>query len=186
MEKRNALYHHTMTYGAILGTIQIIMFLVMYFSNIMLDTLPRIIIIGLLTYAVIISFMIYGARSYRDKLNEGAISYGEAIVVSMLILVFASILSNFFTLIFNKFIDSDYQTKVFESYKNWYYNFMVRNQISEEQIEQMMNKFEQQQPNENVIITFLKSIFASGIIGFVISLITSAFIKRVPNPFNQQ
>jgi uncharacterized membrane protein (DUF106 family) len=182
MEKKTSLLQFTMTYGLILGIGLIIFSLILYIAGIMPTNLKRILLIALVNLALMITFVSIGTRTYRDKLLGGAISYGNAFITGLLIVVFSAILTAFFSLIFTTIIDPEYMNKVFEATKNWTMDYMSNLGVPESQIDKSLERIEKQQANYTPIGNFFKGIYTSAIMGTIISLITSAFIKKTPNP----
>jgi len=182
MEKKSSLLQFTMTYGAILGVVSIIISLLLYISGFMPFNIKRLLLIGLISIIIMIVFIVRGTKSYRDKVLEGSISYGQALMVGLLIVVFATILSSFYNLIFNLFIDPEYNNRLLEATKNWTYDFMNNMGVPDAQIEEQIERIEKQQANATPMKSFFQSIYFSVIFGFILSLITSAFIKKARNP----
>jgi hypothetical protein len=182
MEKKSSLLQLTMTYGAILGIISVIFSLILYIAGYMPYNFKRIILVGLISLALMIVFVVAGTKAYRDKVLGGTISYGQALLAGLLIVVFSTVIGSFYTLIFNLYIDPEYLNKVMDASKDWTYEFMNNMGTPDAQIEDAMEKIERQQANSTPLKTFFQSLYTSAIFGFVLSLITSAFIKKSPNP----
>jgi predicted PurR-regulated permease PerM len=123
-----------------------------------------------------------GSKAYRDKVLGGTISYGNAFLAGLLIVIFSSIITGFYTLIFNTIIDPEYMDKVFEATKNWTADYLNSMGLPDSQIDSSIEKIEKQQANYNALKAFFTSIAWSSVFGVVISLITSAFVKKNPNP----
>ena len=182
MEKKTSLWQFTMTYGAILGIVSIIFSIILYITGFMPYNFKRIILTAIIGFTIMIIFIVVGTKTYRDKVLGGTISYGKALITGMLIVVFSTILGSFYNLIFNMFIDPEYTNKVFEATKSWMYDYMNNMGVPDGQIEQAIDGIEEQQANYTPLKSFFQSLYFSVIVGFVLSLITSAFIKKNPNP----
>jgi uncharacterized membrane protein (DUF106 family) len=157
----------------------------LYMLGILPINLKRIILIAVIGFTIMIIFIVIGTKSYRDKVLGGTITFGNALLAGVLIVVFSTIISSFYTLIFNMFIDPEYMNKVYEAMKNWMYDFMNNMGVPDAQIEKSIDKIESQQANYTPLKGFFSSISSSVIVGFILSLITSAFIKKDPDPFTQ-
>jgi hypothetical protein len=182
MEKKPSQLQFTMTYGAILGIVSIIFSIILYITGYMPYNFKRMALTSVIGIGIMIAFIVVGSRTYRDKVLDGTISYGKALVLGMMIVVFATILSGFYSLIFNLFIDPEYSDKVFEATKNWMYDYMNNMGVPDASIEESMDRIDKQQAAYTPMKAFFQSIFYSFIVGFVLSLITSAFVKKNPNP----
>jgi hypothetical protein len=185
MEKKPSIIQFTMTYGAILGIVSIIFSLFLYMAGIMPYNLKRIILIGLISLIIMIAFLVVGTKAYRDKVLGGTITYWNAVLVGMLIIVFSTILGSFYNLIFNLFIDPEYTDKVIEASKSWWYDYLNNMGAPDASIEDTMNRLDRQQANSTPMKSFFQSIYTSIIFGLILSLITSAFIKKNPKPFSE-
>lgn len=174
---------HSMTYGAIAGVILIIFSVIMYMMDIMPTMLRTILLQGLFTYSVVIILVIVGTKSYRDKVLGGNISYSHAFLTGLLIVVFCSVLNNFYGLVFNLWLDPQYMERFYTSLMDMMYNMYDRAGLPDAQIDQLMTRYEEQMANYSPMTTFFSGIFASFIGGTIVSLITSAFIKKNPDPF---
>ena len=185
MEKKPSILQFTMTYGAILGIASVMVSLIMYMAGYMPFNFKRQVLVGLVSLVIMIAFIVVGTKSYRDKILEGKISYWNAVFVGMLIVVFSTIIGSFYSLIFNLFIDPEYTNKLMEASKNWWYDYLNNMGAPDAQIESTMDKFDKQMANSTPMKTFFQSIYMSVIFGLILSLITSAFIKKDPNPFSK-
>jgi hypothetical protein len=180
MEKKPSLLQFTLTYGAILGIVSIIISLIMYISGYMPINFKRILLTTVISLAVTIVFVSAGMKSYRDKVLDGTISYGQALVVGILIVVFSSLLASIYNLIFNYVIDPEYMDRVMEATKNWTYDWMNNMGSTEAQIEDAMERFDKQQATP--VKTFLQGLIWSAVFGTILSLIIAAFTKKSRNP----
>ena len=182
MEKKQSLLQFTMTYGAILGVIAIIMSVLMYVTGYMPYNIKRIILTALISLAIMIVFVSAGMKGYRDKVLGGSISYGQALTVGLLIVIFSTVISSFYSLIFNLYIDPDYTQKVIEATKNWTYDWMNSMGTPDAQIDDAMERIDRQQASATPIKAFFQSLYMSVIFGTILSLIIAAFIKKNRNP----
>ncbi|MBN1158053.1 MAG: DUF4199 domain-containing protein [Bacteroidales bacterium] len=185
MEKRQQVLQYAMTNGAVLGIILIIFSLFLYIVNFMPDNMNRIIMIAIVNYGIVIVFVIYGIRSYRNKVLGGTISFGNAFLTGLLIVVFAAVLNNFYALIFNTIIDPGYVDRVYESMTNWAYDFYSDMGLPDNQIDIAMDRLEKQQENYSPLRTFFSGILGYAAFGAIVSLIAAAFLKKDPLPFGK-
>jgi hypothetical protein len=182
MEKKQSLLQFTMTYGAILGVISIILSLTMYLTGYMPVNFKRIFLMFLITMTLLIVFISTGMKNYRDKVLGGSITFSQALIVGILIMVFSTVLSGFYNLIFNNYIDPDYSGKLIESQQKWNYDFMNKMGATNAQIEEQMDRFDKLKQDVDPLQAFFQSIYMSAIIGTIISLIIAAFTKKNQNP----
>lgn len=158
-----------MKWGAIMGFAGIIVTLVFYFTTGKMDSKnPFQMILG---FAIIIGGLIMCVKEQRDELQNGYISFGRALGVAMLTVLFSSIISGFFTYVFLKFGATDIlQNMVTEIEEK-----MREQGQSDEQIEMsisMMSKM--MQPG---IVTIM-GVFMSALMSLVPALIIAAVMKK--------
>ncbi|HEX2394366.1 MAG TPA: DUF4199 domain-containing protein [Bacteroidales bacterium] len=182
MEKKPTLLQHTLIYGAILGIVSIIISLVMYIAGYMPVNIKSTILTGLISIAISIIFVSYGIKSYRDKVLDGSISYGQAFVVGLLIIVFSALLGGIYNLIFTNVIDPEYMDRVLEATKNSTYDMMSNMGATDAQIEDSMDKFDERIAKMTPMRTFMQGFIWSVIFGTIISLIVAAFTRKSKNP----
>ena len=158
-----------MKWGAIMGFASIIVTLVFYFTTGKMDSKnPFQMILG---FVIIIGGLIMCVKEQRDELQNGYISFGRALGVAMLTVLFSSIISGFFTYVFLKFGATDIlQNMVTEIEEK-----MREQGQSDEQIEMsisMMSKM--MQPG---IVTIM-GVFMSALMSLVPALIIAAVMKK--------
>jgi len=130
-----------------------------------------------LQLGILVYFLIYCTKKYRDVNLGGRITFGQAFVYALLIVVCSSIITGLYSYILNKYIDPDYTQRLITSMQEKTYQFMANQGVPEDQIEEAMIKFEEQ-PVQTPLET-LKSAIMSGVIGgSIVSLITSLIVKK--------
>lgn len=162
-----------MTYGAYYGLSGIIVMLVFHFANTDFESKwPQV-----LSYLLLITFMVLGIKSYRDEEGGGFISYGSSLGTGILIAIFGSILTGAFSVLLFNFIDPDMLQKVIEKTQE-----KLTNQgMSEEQISisiEWTRKF------MTPFWLFFFSVLGGAFMGFLFGLFISIFMRREQNnPF---
>lgn len=163
---KSSLLKNSMNFGALNGVAMMIISLLIYLLGI-----PQNFIVSLVIYTINIVFIIYGTLFLRNQYLNGEISYGKALSSGILISLFMSILVAFFIFIFFKFIGTDELNKILEQTEEKMYN----QGMSEDQIELAM---EITKKYTTPMYMALGTIFSYTFMGFIFSLITSAFIKK--------
>ncbi len=127
---------------------------------------------------IVLAFCIlYFTKTYRDKELNGFINYNQAMSLGVLIGIFASIILAFFLFLELKFIDPTLIQKQLDLMRDK----MLQKGLSDEQVDKtiiMLKTF--MTPAMTAFISILFYAFLS----FIISLITSAIIKKEGSPFN--
>lgn len=182
MEKKPTLLQHTLMYGAILGIVSIIYSLILYIAGFMPVNFKRIIISAVISIFITVIFVRYGMKSYRDRSLGGNITFGQAFITGFLIVFFSTVIYGIYNLIFNTVIDPEYMNRVMEATRNWTYDFMSNMGAPEGQIEEAMERFDQQAAEMNPLKTFWQGLIWPLIFGVIISMIVAAFVKKTRNP----
>lgn len=172
--KKSAFLKNTMTFGAITGMGFIIISVIFYLLGIESQNISQIV-----NYLVIIAGIFIGTRTFRDKFNYGSITYGKALGSGVLISLFSSIILAFYTYIFFKIIDPGALGKIYEIMEQ---NMMKQGNMTDQQLEmalEMAKKF-------TTPVTIAVGVIISFVFwGFLFSLITSFFLKKKSNPFDE-
>ncbi len=124
---------------------------------------------GWFNYIIILGGIIWGTIEYRDKVLKGSITYSGALGLGTLIVLFGAFVSATFMYVYITFIDqSIMSTMLLEAEKNLY-----TQGLDDETIEQSLAYMT---PGIIALSTFLINVF----VGFLLSLITAAILKRTP------
>ena len=168
----------SMTYGIYLAGITILLSIIIWATN-LLEFLGLIgsSLIGIVQLVVMVMLLIYFTKLYRNNQLDGKISFSQAFVFGVLIVVCSSVISSLYNYIFNKFIDPDYTHRLMTMMQDKTYQWMTSKGVPEDQIDSAMKRFEDKgipSPLET-----LKSSFIFGLIGgAIMSLISSAIVKK--------
>lgn len=159
-------------WGAMLGLVLMVITLIMYLT----DQATNPLFTGL-TLGAMVAFLILSMRDYRSQ-NAGYMSYGEGLGVGSLVSAVGGLLSSAFITFYNVIIDPTVQQRALDQARE---KLEEQGTLSDEAIDQAMElsaKF--QSPG----FTFVAGIFGTIIMGFLLSLIVAAFIRRnKANPF---
>ncbi len=172
MERRSQL-KVAMTYGAMCGLASSIIYLIFYFGGAAVDNKwPQWI-----GYAVMITTIVMGVKSYRDQDSGGFINYGRSLGTGVLIGMFGGIITGLFTVLMFTVIDPGMAEKIINKAQE---DMIAKGTMSEDQISMAMSmtrKF----MNPGMLFAF--SIVGSVFIAFIFSLITSIFTRKEQTPF---
>ena len=131
-------------------------------------------IIGYASMVVSLGFVYLGIKHFRDKENNGVVSFGQAILIGVLITLFASLAFGILDLIYIKYINPDFTAE--------YYS----RTISDMEATLPLAEFEEKRAElESQKALFMNPWFNFGImamtvftIGCIISLISSLLLQR--------
>lgn len=165
MEQKSTFWKSAMTNGIYLSVALILFSVVLYVLG---ETTNRT--MGLLTYIILGAGIYICQLNYRNKELGGYIEYSKALGFGVAVMLFASILNAVFSVILIKLDPS-----IMEQARIMQEEALMQQGMSDEQIEmagEMMEKF------QSPVFMLISSLFVYALIGFIISLITSIFVKK--------
>jgi H+/Cl- antiporter ClcA len=169
----NNFLKNSMNFGALCGLALIIVSLLFYLLNINSNLLTSFVF-----FAVLIIFIIFGTKYYRDNYSNGLISYSRSLASGVLISLFMSIILSFFIYVFYKLLAPEEIERLIEMQEEQLY----KRGLSDEQIEmslQILKKF------TTPLTLALGTIFTYTFWGTIFSLIISIFIKKSGQSYQQ-
>lgn len=176
-QKTNS-YKLAMTYGLYFGLISIILSVIIWATNFMEYLgLFGSVLLGILQLVLLVFLLIYFTKLYRNNELGGKITFGQAFVFGVLIVVSSTIISSLYSYIFNKFIDPDYAQRIMTMMQDKTYQWMSGNGVPQDQIDSAMQKFEAK-GIPSPIETLITSMEFGLIGGAIMSLISSAIVKK--------
>lgn len=142
-------------YGFLTGAIIFTLHLVLGIKNLDYSTNE---ILGYISIFLSLSFIFFGIKHYRDRVNNGALSIGKAIALGVLISLLVGLGIALADFIYTKFIDPSF----FDNYEQ-----MLIEQGKEDEIIKMTSS-----------MAALFMLVLVTIIGFIISLISGLILQR--------
>ena len=161
---------NAMNFGAMLGLASMIISFVLQLLKIREGLLPQISMIAISTV-----FIVLGSNFYK-KNNKGFMSYGQALGQGILISLFGSILLAFFIYFYFQMASPESLQEI----KDMAEIQLEEQGLDEEQLE-MALKFQQKFMTPGMMALF--TILGNMPIGTILSLITSAIVKKDDNSF---
>ncbi len=157
-----------LTYGMLIGILLIVIQLVFYFAGGLTSMYSAYI-----SYAVLLGGIILATKAWRDEVRGGFISYGQALGFGTLTIFFASILVGIYIFLFYKFIDPAAMNLLYEAAEQ---KMIDKNpNITDAELDMALSI--SQRLMKPGFMTF-STIFNYTFLGFVMSLITSIFMKK--------
>lgn len=182
--KTNPLLISSMTYGLYLGIIMVIYSLLLFFLNVKPIGFTLPILLSLVSLAIAFFGIFLSTKKVRNDVLGGEMTFGQGILIGLVVIFVASVISAIYVYIQSTIIDPDYMKNILEAQKEWMYEFMSSKGVSEEQIEKAIEGIDAKMNEMNPVKTAITSIVSSTILGLIISLITSAILKKKnDNPF---
>ena len=178
----SGLIKYTMTHGAYLGVALIILHLIFYFTKMVNTSISMVFIPSLLFMGVFIIGIVYASKKYRDHFLDGYINYRTALYCGVLVSLFSGIIYGFYYYIFNGFIDTGYYGSTLTAFQKTITQFMLTYKLPDDQIERQLSVFKS--PIPSAFDMSMSKIMATTFFGLLLSLVTSAFIKKEQNLFS--
>ncbi len=126
-------------------------------------------------YGLMIAGVVIAQLQFRKQLG-GYMSYAQALGIGILTMLFASVITGFFSYLLYAVIDPSLQDQLLLSIED---DIVRRGSIPEEQIEmavKMASKF------KDPAIMFFMNIIGGALVGLLISLLTSIFTQKKAEP----
>jgi hypothetical protein len=165
-----------MTYGAIIGLSLVVYYVLLYLADLTFNKA-----LGLVQYVVLCVGIYMGTKAYRDKAMGGFITYGKALVFGIIISVFVGIIVVFFNFIMMRYIDPGLIDKNMAIMEETFQNSRLGRMIPADQLDETLDKARESMTS---VWSIPSGVFVFSLIGFIFSLVTSAFLKKDPNPFD--
>ena len=152
-------------YGLLAGVASIILSLLLFLTN--MDQSP----VRWLGLVIIVGAIVLAHNQFKQG-NGGFMSYGQGLGIGTLLSAVSGIISTIFSYIYMTYIDTGYMARVMEKTRM---DMEAKGNMSDAQIDQAMGMAEKFSGGVWILVFgILGGIF----IGFVISLIISAFTKH--------
>ena len=163
-------------YGAI--TISVLFLIALYAGKNLSFTAQEV--IGYSTMVISLIFVFFGIKHYRDKENNGVVSFGKALAIGVLISLFAAIAFGLLDVIYIKFINPDFTAEYYTTITE-----QMKSSLTEAEFEIKIAELEaQKELFSSPLMNFLLMSFTVLIIGFIISLISGLILQRKPSTNN--
>lgn len=168
-QKPASLWKSSLTSGIYLGIVLILLSVILYVAGLTFETWVQYI-----SYPVLIAGAVYAQLSYRKSLG-GEMTYGQALGVGLMAIIFASVLSSIYAYILYTVIDPGLMEQLRMMTEQ---RIIEQGKVPEEQLDMVMNmtmKF------QTPPIIAIMGILGGALIGLIISLITAIFTKKNPS-----
>lgn len=154
-----------MQHGLILGVALIILSLILHFAGASLESWAKYV-----TWALMIGYLVYATKNYRDEHRGGFLSYGQGLGFGTLTSLITGVVSTIYTFLYVKFINPNFINEIM----NKSYEEMLEKGMAEEQVEMALSM----QEGWMMPMMFVGALVGTLFMGFIFSLIISAIFKR--------
>jgi len=179
--KQSEMLKLAMNNGLIIGAVSIAISVIIWVTGLIENLgLFSSAFIGMLQLVIVVYLLLFFSKRYRDTLLSGKITFGQAFTFGVLLVLLSSVITSFYSYVFNRFIDPDYAQRIMTMLQDKTYAWMSGKGVPEDQIEEAMKKFEEK-GIPTPIETLVSSLQFGLIGGTIMSLISSAIIKKNTN-----
>ncbi len=156
------------------GSITIcILFLISWF---VLDDLPYFSqeVLGYISMVLSLGFVFFGIKQYRDKENDGKISFKKALLIGILISLITALAFGILDVFYTEVLNPEFMTE--------YYNHSVETlkaSLPADEFEAKLAEMESQKELfSNPLFSFALMAMTVFVIGFIISLLSALVLQR--------
>jgi hypothetical protein len=128
-------------------------------------------VMGYLSILISMVFVFIGIRSYRDNINNGKLSFGQGLMVGLLIILIPSVAFGLLDYVYTHWINPGWMDD--------YYNKMVEKIKLDPDFEAKRKKFESERATfSNPFILFIAMFGSVFIVGTIVTIISSIALKK--------
>ena len=164
-EKQPTVTSVALKYGLVGG-----LFVVLYTTILMVMDMSTNKLFGALTYLILLAILFVAMKQFKKE-NFGYMSFGQGLGIGTLVSAIIGIVSGVFVVIYTTFIDPDHFNKIFEEQRME----LEDRGMSDAQIDTALSIG---QSLQGPFMTIVMSIVGYAFIGFLVSLIISAIMKK--------
>lgn len=167
-QKAASLWKSSLMSGIYLGIAMILLSVIFYVSGNPFSKVSQWI-----GYAIMIAGIVMAQVSYKKALG-GTMTYGQALGVGVLTMVFASVLSSIYSFLLYQVIDPSLQEQLRLFTEE---QIVKQGRVPEEQLDMAVNmatKF------QTPVMMLVMGIFGGAFMGLILSLITAIFTQKKP------
>ena len=131
-------------------------------------------VIGYASMVISLLFVFFGIKHFRDNENSGVVSFKKALLIGILITLFAALAFGIIDLIYIKYINPDFTAEYYARSVE-----QLKNSLTGVELETKLAEMESQKELfMNPLISFLLMSFTVFLVGLIISLISSLILQR--------
>ena len=131
-------------------------------------------VVGYLTMLLSMIFVFVGIKHYRDKVNNGVLSFWQGLKIGVLIVLIPSVAFGLFDILYTEVINPDWL--------NNYYNEMIEQTKRSTAPEKLDAALKDLETSKNIfsnpLLQFLLMAATVFIIGFIVTIISSLTLRR--------
>jgi len=131
-------------------------------------------VIGYLTIFLSMIFVFFGMRQYRNKINNGVLSFGQGLKIGTLIVLIPSVFFGLFDIFYAKVLNPDWKTEYLA-----YYAEKIRKTTPPEKLQPALDKMNaQMEMFSSPVMEFILMFLTVFIVGFIVTIISSLALMK--------
>lgn len=157
-------------FGLFTGLILIAYSIIIYVADVSMANTGIAILSSLITFGILIAMAVIGINKTRDGLLMGKITFVQAFLAGVVIIVIANYLSAAYSAFFNTVIDPEYMVRQMDD--------VIANlegKLPEDTLDTMIERLEKNMDPNKI---FIRSLWMSPIVASVISAIIALVVKK--------
>jgi len=166
MEEKSTFWKSAMVYGLYIGIVLTLFSVILYVTG---QTTNKT--LGYISFPLYIVCIVFAQIHYRNSELNGEISYGQAVGFAVAAMLFSGVITALYTIILYSFIDPG----LVDQMKTLQEEAMLQKGMTEDQIEAAMSIASKMMTPGWMSIMGL---FGTVLIGTIVSLISSIFVKK--------
>ena len=166
MEQKLSVAPIALKWGAIMGVVSIVYQVIVNLTEQYINPWVGVVALLIPIFGLILAF-----KEYRTN-NGGFLTLGQALSTGTLVVAVSSLIGGFFQQIYLNFIDPNFPEKMMNKMRDYFEDLGLDEAIVEKQMDRMTDQF------NNPGISFFQQILFSVLIGFVLSLIIGAIMRK--------
>ena len=134
-------------------------------------------IFGYASIVLSLLFVFFGIKHFRDRENNGIISFRKGLLIGILITLFASIAFGILDIVYAKYLNPNFHTEYYQQASE-----QLHNAYSGDELQAKLQAMEKEKIMfSNPFMSFLIMSLTVFLIGLIISLISSLILQRKQN-----
>ena len=175
----------SLLYGALFGLVMILYAIILYLFKVTKAGIWQNLVIGVVSIIILTLGLVISAKRFRNRYNDGYISYGSALIFSLIVLISASVIAAVYNYIFNAWIDPDYAREILDRTKEQMADFMYNMGLPDHEIDEALKSMDER-AKLTPLTSALNLIYSNFLLGGIIALITSILLRKEEPMFENE
>ncbi len=130
-------------------------------------------VVGYASILISLSFVFFGIKHYRDKENNGMVSFGKALLIGVLISLFAALAFGIVDVIYG-YLNPNFTAEYYD-----HHVAELKTSLSGVELDEALAKMkEQRELFSSATVSFILMSMTVFVIGFIVSLLSALLLRR--------